>query len=80
MYQRVAAYISELLAGAECVDAQRGDDLLGRSFAHKRYTLYGLVSVDIGLALELQLLGRDGRGLGVGAGYTVMLVIYGTVA
>ena len=80
MNQRVAADIPELLAGTECVDAQRGNNLIGRSFAHKRYTLYNIVTVNIGPGLEFQFLGSYGRGLGIGAGYTVMLVIYGTVA
>ena len=80
VYQRVVAHEAQLLRRIELVDAQGGDDGVGRTLARERHTLDDVVAVAVGLGLQLQLCRCQVRRLGIAANKTVVLVIDGTVA
>ena len=80
MYQRVVAHEAQLLGGVEFVDAQLGDDSVGRSLAAERHALDDVVAVEVGLGLQLQCSGSKLVGLGVAARLSVVIVIGGARA
>ena len=80
MHHRVPAYEAQRLGGVELVDAIDGNDGVGRALAGERYALNDVVAVAIGLGLQPQRAGREGRGLCIAAYSAVVLAIVGAVA
>ena len=78
--ERVVAYEAQLLRRVELVDAQGGDDSVGSTLALEGNTLDDVVTVLVGLGLQLQLRGSLVRRLGVAVHLAVVLVIDGAVA
>ena len=61
VYERVAVEEEQLLVGVELVNTVHGYDSIGRSFATEWYALDHIVAVAVGLGLQGQHAGRNGR-------------------
>ena len=80
MYERVAVEEEQRFVWVELVNAVHGYDGVSRSLATEWYTLNNVVAVVVGLGLQGQHTGRNGRDHSVAAHTAVMLVVGSAVA